>query len=463
MDMNNNYRIRVGYWDRTCRETLWYPHDAHLMLTAPSGGGKFTNTLGPLGMCWQGSTVWIDPKLQAAAVLGRHLVQNLKHRVLVLNPFDILRGHLHLGLTPAKVNPMADLDPSLSSFGVDCESLADGIVYEETRGADGSHWTLSAKDLYAGVIGSLAKHGQPEEKNFSVMRRVICGDVLGFCRAAMTTDCEFIRQKLGRFAMAAPDNKEILGIVSTAITQGSFIGNAAIADNLSASSFSFRDLKKRRTTVFLGLPARYLSTCGKWFRLIVASAMNQLLHEERGVPVLMVLDEFAQLGRLKVIENAMGLARGYGVQLLPVLQDLNQLKGLYGESYQTFLANAGCRIFFSPQDPFTSDFLSAYCGETEVRSISKNINEDANGKVKPGLSYSSQKRSYLLAQEVRELPGDEMLVFGTGIPGVIRAGRRPYFASPEFKGMYDPDPYYMPRGNSGGRKHSGGFLGWLFE
>ena len=33
------------------------------------------------------------------------------------------------------------------------------------------------------------------------------------------------------------------------------------------------------------------------------------------------------------------------------------------------------------------------------------------------------------------------MIFGEGIPGVIRAGRRPYYLSPEFEGYYDPDPY----------------------
>src|ERR1035438_2592583 len=98
----------------------------------------------------------------------------------------------------------------------------------------------------------------------------------------------------------------------------------------------------------------------------------------------MILDEFAQLGRLKVIENAMALARGYGVQVMPVLQDLNQLKGLYGESYQTFLAS-GCRIFFGAQDKFTSEYISQMCGETEVRTVSKNLNSSRGG-VEPSIT-----------------------------------------------------------------------------
>jgi type IV secretory pathway TraG/TraD family ATPase VirD4 len=63
--------------------------------------------------------------------------------------------------------------------------------------------------------------------------------------------------------------------------------------------------------------------------------------------------------------------------------------------------------------------------------------------VQVGLGYAPQSRRYLMPEKCRELPGDEMLVFAQGIPGVIRAGRRAYFKSPEFAGCFDPDPYHV--------------------
>jgi hypothetical protein len=84
-----------------------------------------------------------------------------------------------------------------------------------------------------------------------------------------------------------------------------FIGSRAIANNLSASDFRFRDLRRQPTTVYIILPTRHLSNSGKWFRLLIASALNDLLiEEEKGTPCLCVLDEFAQLGNLKLIEDA---------------------------------------------------------------------------------------------------------------------------------------------------------------
>jgi type IV secretion system protein VirD4 len=454
-------RVRIAYWDRSCRETLWYPHDAHLMLTAAGGMGKFRDVLCALGALWRGSMLWVDPKLQAGSVLARHIAKT--HDVQFLNPFRALPDFV--GRYPhALMNPLGTLDPTLDSFGADCDGIGEGIVTEQSHAGHDNHFVVAAKDGLSGLIAALVKHGAPHERNLGTARQLICSpQFFDFCREIVSkTNDPYIRQKLGRFTtVKAEENREILGIVSTMITQSAFIGNKAIADNLSESTFRWRDLKKRPTCIFLGLPARYLSSCDKWFRLIVATAMNQLLHEERGVPVLMVLDEFAQLGRLKVIENAMALARGYGVQLLPVLQDLNQLKGLYGDSYQTFLANAGCRMFFGSQDKFTSEIVSDLCGETEVRTMSRTMNRNARGQFESSMSIAPHAQKYLRPEAVRELPGDEMLVFAQGIPGVIRAGRRPYYLSPELNGMWDPDPYHIPEPRRPSLEPAKGLWAWL--
>ena len=111
----------------------------------------------------------------------------------------------------------------------------------------------------------------------------------------------------------------------------------------------FADIRNKPSTVFLILPIRYLVACAKWFRLVIAAAMADLLQEKRGpVPVLGMFDEFAQLGAMKIMSDIMGIGRGYGLRIWPVLQDLNQLKELYPERWETFLSNAG-RKFSSPR------------------------------------------------------------------------------------------------------------------
>jgi hypothetical protein len=81
----------------------------------------------------------------------------------------------------------------------------------------------------------------------------------------------------------------------------------------------------------------------RWLRLLVAQAIGEMARSSAKPPrpVLFLLDEFAALGRLQPVERAMGLMAGYGLQLWPILQDLHQLRSLYGKNAGTFLSNAG--------------------------------------------------------------------------------------------------------------------------
>ena len=80
-------------------------------------------------------------------------------------------------------------------------------------------------------------------------------------------------------------------------------------------------------------------------------------------PTLFLLDEFAALGRLEAVERAMGLMAGYGLQLWPILQDLSQLRALYGARANTFVANAGVLQCFGVNDYETAKALGQLMGQ----------------------------------------------------------------------------------------------------
>src|SRR4029453_7621205 len=96
-------------------------------------------------------------------------------------------------------------------------------------------------------------------------------------------------------------------------------------------------------SVFLVLPPDRLGTYSRWLRLMVAQAITDMARSpvQPSPPVLFLLDEFAALGPLEPVVRAYGLMAGYGMQLWAILQDLHQLKSLYGQRAGTFLSNAG--------------------------------------------------------------------------------------------------------------------------
>ena len=450
--MRPDYRIRLAYRDRTCAQPLYFPGRSHGFLCAPARSGKFTTILCQILLTWLGSLLYIDPKGQGCAVTGRFRAEKLHQKVYRLDPFNLMERLPGVRYCPplAQIDPTACLDPTSDSFAAEADNIAEAAITSDAH--TDSHWTSGARGLVSGIIMAL-KSRWPGETLATVYRIISGPDLFLFAKdacdyAAAQGGGDFIIERLSRYAApGAAENRELLGIISTAIVQLQFIGNKCIADSLSGSSFQFEQMKREAITCFLILPGEFLGgNCMKWFRLIVGTAVDAFMREtSRSIPVVGILDEFkSAVGKLGVVETAMGLSAGYGLQLLNVFQNLSQLKELWPQGFETFLANSGFQLYFAPRDKTTSDYVSDMAGVNEIRTISKSMSEGRNGEASINLGYAQHARKYLLPQETRSLGADEALIFGENIPGVIRAGRRPYYLSPEFEG-YDPDPYEIGR------------------
>jgi type IV secretion system protein VirD4 len=94
--------------------------------------------------------------------------------------------------------------------------------------------------------------------------------------------------------------------------------------------------------------------------------------------VLFMLDEFAQLGRLEVIERNMALLRGYGVKLWTILQDLSQLQDNYEKRWESFVSNSGIKQLFAPQDLTTVKYFSELSGLRNYKQTIRSTNTGQN-------------------------------------------------------------------------------------
>ena len=127
----------------------------------------------------------------------------------------------------------------------------------------------------------------------------------------------------------------------------------------------FGKLKEKPTTVYVILPAERMRTHSVWLRLVVVSALRAL-YRPGGLRTLLLIDEMPALGHLGPLEDAFGLVRGYKVQIAGICQDLAQLKALYKERWESFLANAGVVQGFTPNDLTTADWMSRRAGQTTL-------------------------------------------------------------------------------------------------
>ncbi len=218
------------------------------------------------------------------------------------------------------------------------------------------------------------------------------------------------------------------------------------------SVFGFASLRHEVASVFLVLPPNRLDAYSRWLRLLVSQALAEIARDAetpQGAPeapgaaqraslplrepALFLLDEFAALGRLEAVERAMGLMAGYGLQLWPILQDLSQLRALYGTRANTFVANAGVLQCFGVNDYETAKALSQLMGQatTSYATTSHRPGDPAS------TTHQLTGRDLLTPDEIMQMSPHLQLLRLQGRP-MILARKLRYYTDPEFRGLFPP-------------------------
>ena len=349
--------------------------DRHILTIGPNGSGKTRRLLIPnLFLLKNWSIVVVDIKGELAAATAAYRASQPGHRVVVIDPFGVVPKTYpklaaeHPFLLSNGFNPVGALDPQSEEFPDDALALAEAIIRVE---GNEPHWSQSAQDLIAALI-MYVRFTNGRSGSLADVRAFLGQTGKEFCdtiRLVMATGvahrCDELTIKAARFSDLKGDNKELNSIISTALTQTRWLDSRPIKADLAKGGFDFGSLKRTPTTVYLVLPPRYLATHSTWLRVLVTSSLMPLLRsvEDAEVPVLFMLDEFAQLGQMPVIENNIALMRGYGIKLWPVFQDFAQARTLYKERWESFVGNAGVVQSFAPQDVTTRKYLSDLSGQ----------------------------------------------------------------------------------------------------
>jgi len=214
---------------------------------------------------------------------------------------------------------------------------------------------------------------------------------------------------------------------------------------LCRSDFEIADLKRKRTTIYLCLPAMRMGTHARWFRLMILLALSVMERTRVAppAPVLFVLDEFPVLGHIQAIETAAGLMAGFGVKLWVIVQNIGQLKQHYNKAWETFFANSGVVTAFGIVDQETLKELSAKLGRMRM------VEQVSTGAVGSALVSGAAAfrddhfEAPLLAEHefgwMFSRQQKRLLVLGAGLSPAI-AERLHYFDDPLFEGLYDDMP-----------------------
>ena len=178
----------------------------------------------------------------------------------------------------------------------------------------------------------------------------------------------------------------------------------------STSDFDFRNVRRRRMTIYVVIKPKNIDKFGKllnlFFQQLLTLNMEVQPSEDPTLKYqcLLLLDEFPIMGRVSIIEKASAYMAGYNMRLLLIFQSKSQVKDrkLYDETgAQTMLTNMALQVCFAPRDEADAKDYSEMIGYMTEKSKSKS--RQTSGKSGSSESVSPQRRAVMLPQEIKDI------------------------------------------------------------
>lgn len=361
-------------YDRTLHVGI--KDDRHMLTIAGSRGGKGSEAIIPNLLLWKGSAMVIDPKGTNAKVTAKRR-QDMGQQVYVVDPFGELGAEFYESLNkkgPDSLNPLKPLDINSLTIREDLGVLADALVVSEVSNRD-PHWDDGARTVISGLQAHLIS--APEYQNsFSLP---MLRDLLALTPeeqdrlwASMS-----LNRQAGGWARDAGTRisrgihtDEIQNILSNVDKHTEWLGSEGIRNALTESPENednsrsiFEELRTTPTTIYLVVPPRFLDIHRRFLRLFINLALSEMSRsEKRGHKVLLMLDEFQQLGKLPEIIKAYRLLAGYNFIVWIFAQDWAGLTELYGSEANTFLSSSRAVQVFSLNDFVSLEQISKQIG-----------------------------------------------------------------------------------------------------
>jgi type IV secretion system protein VirD4 len=409
----------------------------HALLFAPTGSGKGVGFVVPNLLFWQHSVVVHDIKLENHEITsGWRAKQGQK--VFVWEPANP-EGKTHC------YNPIDWVSEKPGQMVDDVQKISNLIMPEK------EFWTNEARSLFVGIVLYLIAAPAKARTFGEVVRTMRSDDVAYNLAVVLDTLGEYIHPiaYMNIVAFLQKAEKERSGVTSTMNSSLELWANPLIDSATSQSDFSVMDFKKEKTTVYVGVTPDNINRLQKLMQVFYQQATEFLSRsipssEEEPYGVMFMMDEFPTLGKMDQFKTGIAYFRGYRVRLFLIVQDTQQLKGIYEDAgMNSFLSNSTYRITFAANNVETAELISKMCGNKTVESASHSKPKflDLNPQSR-SMNVSKTQRALLLPQEVVQLPRDEQIVLIESQPP-IKSKKIKFFEDKTFTDRLLP-PTYVP-------------------
>jgi type IV secretion system protein VirD4 len=423
---------------------LIFGGNEHVLLEAPTRAGKGVGVVIPNLLTWPDSAVVLDVKRENWAASAGFRAR-AGQRVYLFDPLDP-EGR------SARYNPLAHIHRGDDTDVINELQKIAGMLFPAPERSD-PFWAEAARAAFVGVGALVASNPGLPFTIGEIYRWLTTGDPKNDLPKALD-EAGKAGQRLSQPCISAiqdfasASDNTFSGIKQTITARLNLWLNPMVDAATATSDFDLRNVRRHRVSIYLGVSPDNIDRISPVYSLFLQQLVDlntrDLPDPATAVPVLVLLDEFARLGKASVIANGFSYVAGYGLRLLPVVQSRAQLRAIYGPDVtEEIIANCGLEIVFTPKELKVANELSERMGSftMNVKSRSRTIHGLLANR---SISESDQRRALLLPQELMQMPKSDLLLLRGGVPP-IRGKKIAYFRSSLFTKRVLPPPVLPAR------------------
>jgi type IV secretion system protein VirD4 len=449
-------------------QRLVYRGPKHLLCFGPSRSRKSTALCIPNLMRKRRSIICFDPKGELTAMTARRRAE--LGRLMILDPFNLMPE-----LVPERKefwekhrfhwNSLAHLDMTGNPDAItDARSLAEGLVDREV-GSSSKFFEDSMENMIT-ALALWERIQRGKAASWRNIRRELASPTLVDTFDQMRKSNVYALQvagdaTYGRLTDKKSQTTSLKDVMATILKNTAFLDDDRIGEDMfEGEAMPFAEMHKEIISVFIVLPLGQLTKQSKWLRQFVNLAVNVFLRaapragEAKLPPVLMMLDEFGNVGRLTELLNVLNVSAALRLQIAFFLQTVEQLKVSYPKEWTYFFAGSGAWTTFAARDPETAQVFSDLIGKTETVITAYNDGESSQSAstlrnmmfpqktTSSGASRSLHIHKLVEPEDMLRLRPGKTINFIDAEPMPIRGNAPGYWELTHDLPGLDPNPYH---------------------
>ena len=407
----------------------------HTLIIAKTGSGKTTKLVLPIlyndCLCPHRSTIIIDSKQEMWSKLSGLVKQrNPDKNVFLFNPLDTMRS--------LSWNILSKVESD-----TDCKLIANSVIMatdEPQAKADSPFFRNSALQVLNAMMVGLME--DPSEK-LSMPR------IHQLINLGMHPLCEWleahpkaVRTTKAFIDLARSGSQNADTIMSELSMRLQAWDLMAIRSTTWSNEIDVERIIKEPSLFVVELRESELKMLRPLANVIVVELLRYITKYAEECPgqtlprpVGFVIDEFASaLGRLPDIHIKLNTLRSRNVSIVAAIQSIGQLKGNYGEDWESVLSGFSTKIFMPSLDFTDSEWASKESGVMTVRY--KTSSKGTNRKITENFSHNNasineqiQQRAVLTPDEIGR-PAQKQATFFLPETPVFQGHLTPYYQIP---------------------------------